>query len=339
MRFSILIPVFNVEKYLAQCLESVLMQDYSDFEVILVNDGSTDQSPLICKNFAERDNRIRYYNKKNEGLLLTRRFSIRHASGEYILFLDSDDFWEPGILSSLNREIVSSHADLICYRYRKVTDDGKFISDDIGVFPDRSFFNRESKEAFLIEFVRSSRLNVLWAKCVRHSIIDEDADYSLFEDKKGEDLLQSIALIRNADTILYLDDVFVNYRQTPLGRARTFKMKYLDDYEIVKTHIYSNLVEMKVSDTIINAFYIRYIESLIDYVESIVAVTMDLREFKEYIKKIENFPLYKKVSVIIQPDTVKSSCKADYINIKKHRYLFVYLYHKTRILIKNIISH
>ena len=197
MRFSVLIPVYNVEKYLDQCLKSVLTQDFTDFEVILVNDGSTDQSPVICKSIAESDSRVKFYDKENEGLLLTRRFSIKQASGEYILFLDSDDFWEQGVLTKLNQEIEAYHVDMICYRFRIITDAGKHIKDDIGVFPDRSFFDKDNKEVFLKEFVRSSRLNNMWIKCVRSSIVDREADYSAFGDKKAKicyNLLHSLKM-------------------------------------------------------------------------------------------------------------------------------------------------
>ena len=339
MRFSILIPVYNVERYVEQCLQSVLGQDYTDFEVIIVNDGSTDESPAICKKIAEKDSRIKYYDKKNEGLLLTRRFSINKATGEYVLFLDSDDYWEPGILSKLDKEIKKSHADMICYRFKLVTDDGDFLYDDKGVFPDRSFFTTDNKEDFIREFIRSPRLNVIWSKCVRNEIIDKDADYSAFEDKKGEDLLQSVALIRNAQTILYLDDTFVNYRQTPSGRARNFKLKYIYDYNIVKEHIRTNLIDMKVSDSIMNSFYIRYIEGIVGYLGAVAAVSNNLNDFTETCRHIENFSLYQTSSDIVSSDDIAHSFRNNYINLKKHRYFMIYVYFKTKKAIKKIMVH
>ena len=339
MRFSILIPVYNVEKYLEECLESVLSQDYSDFEVILVNDGSTDQSPAICRKYAEKDVRIKYYDKKNEGLLLTRRFSIRKASGEYILFLDSDDYWESGILSKIDREIKNSQADLICYRFRRVSDDGEYLGDDTGIFPDNSTFTKENKEEFIAEFVRSPRLNPLWSKCAKYSIVDKDTDYTAFGDKKGEDLLQSIALIRNADSIRYLDTVFVNYRQSPTGRARNFKIKYLDDYEVVKKHIHSNLVDMKVSDSVMRIFYTRYIEGIVSYIKAIIAISKNLEEFIDKCRHIESFSLYKEASEIVSPKDVNHSCQNLYYNFREHRYSLIYFYNRARIQIKKIIIH
>lgn len=330
MRFSVLIPVYNVEKYLEQCIRSVLTQDFSDFEVILVNDGSTDQSPIICKHFAEIDSRIKYYDKKNEGLLLTRRFSIKRASGEYIVFLDSDDYWEPGILSTLNKEIETCHADLICYRYQIITDEGKIVCKDNGVFPDRSFFNQENKESFLKEFIGSSRLNVLWSKCVRSEIVDKDADYSSFGDKKGEDLLQSIALIRNAETILYLDDVFVNYRMSPSGRGRNFKIKYLYDFNAVKEHVYTNLFSMNVSDSIMDTFLRRYMESLVSFIELTAINVKGYHSFKKVCKNVEGFSLYKKFCEISPPIEIIDFRRYQYINLRKHRYIILYLFYKVK---------
>lgn len=79
----------------------MLAQHYHDYEIILTNDGSTDGSPAICEAYAAKDARIRYYSKQNEGLLLTRRYAIRLAKGEYVLFLDSDDYWAPNLLETV----------------------------------------------------------------------------------------------------------------------------------------------------------------------------------------------------------------------------------------------
>lgn len=90
---SVIIPVYNVEKYLAQCIESVLRQNYRWFEILLINDGSTDSSQSICEAFAAKDSRIKVLNKPNEGLSSARNYGLKHAIGEYVIFLDSDDYW------------------------------------------------------------------------------------------------------------------------------------------------------------------------------------------------------------------------------------------------------
>lgn len=90
---SIIIPVYNVEKYLKECVKSVLMQSIKDFEILLIDDGSKDSSGKLCDEIASTDSRIRVYHKPNGGLSSARNYGIDRALGEYIIFLDSDDFW------------------------------------------------------------------------------------------------------------------------------------------------------------------------------------------------------------------------------------------------------
>ncbi len=101
--FSIVIPVFNKEKFVAKTVESVLNQTFSDYEIIVINDGSTDASENIIQQF--NDNRIRYFSKKNEGVAVARNFGIEKASADFICFLDADDYWFPRFLETMNQYI------------------------------------------------------------------------------------------------------------------------------------------------------------------------------------------------------------------------------------------
>jgi glycosyltransferase involved in cell wall biosynthesis len=104
---SIIIPVYKVEKYLCKCIESVIQQNYANIEIILVDDGSPDKCPQICDEYAFRDDRIRVIHKTNGGLSDARNYGTRAAKGDYLMFLDSDDYWEgenclQNIIESLN---------------------------------------------------------------------------------------------------------------------------------------------------------------------------------------------------------------------------------------------
>ena len=104
--FSIIIPIYNTEKYLNRCLASIRSQLFTDYEVILVDDGSTDSSPAICQNYAAKDNRYRYVRKENGGAFHARRFGADFALGNYVLFMDADDFYtREDALSILHREL------------------------------------------------------------------------------------------------------------------------------------------------------------------------------------------------------------------------------------------
>ena len=93
-KVSVIVPVFNVEKYLRQCLDSILQQTYQNLEIIIINDGSTDGSDAICREYAGKDSRISYFAKENTGISDTRNVGIRQATGEYVTFVDSDDWVE-----------------------------------------------------------------------------------------------------------------------------------------------------------------------------------------------------------------------------------------------------
>lgn len=114
---SVVIPVYNVAPFLRECLESVKNQTFTDFEAILINDGSTDDSLKICQEFVATDTRFRFFSQKNKGLGPTRNKGIYLSKGDYLTFLDSDDWWEPDMLATLYRTLTRQNADISCCGY------------------------------------------------------------------------------------------------------------------------------------------------------------------------------------------------------------------------------
>ena len=122
-RFSVIIPVYNVEQYLEECVESVLCQTFCHFELILVDDGSKDSSGAICDRLAETDPRIRVIHQENQGLSGARNTGIQAATGDYLMFLDSDDWWESNdCLQRIAARLDNSHADVLSFNYKKCFD-------------------------------------------------------------------------------------------------------------------------------------------------------------------------------------------------------------------------
>ena len=117
-KISIIVPVYNVEKFLAECLDSILSQSFGDFEVLLVNDASEDGSREICERYAKQDARIRILeNEKNLGLSLTRNHGLREAKGDYITFVDSDDLIDSNYLMKLFYVAEQEHAEVVSMGY------------------------------------------------------------------------------------------------------------------------------------------------------------------------------------------------------------------------------
>ena len=123
---SVVIPVYNIEGYLGKCLDSILAQTFPDYEVIVVNDGSTDRTPQVCDEYAAKDARIRIIHKENEGVSVARNTGIEVASGEYFLFFDGDDFMEPYTMEELYKVAKEQQVDTVVYGYHlknKITQD------------------------------------------------------------------------------------------------------------------------------------------------------------------------------------------------------------------------
>lgn len=120
LKISVIIPVYNVEKYIHQCVDSVLCQTYKNIEVILADDGSTDNCPLICDEYAEKDGRVKVIHKQNGGLSSARNAGMKIMTGDYALFLDSDDYWvEKVFLDNIVKEKLSSACDVVIFGYTK----------------------------------------------------------------------------------------------------------------------------------------------------------------------------------------------------------------------------
>ena len=126
MKISVIIPVYNTEKYLKECVESVLAQTYHNLEILLINDGATDSSPQICESYAKQDARIKLIHKENGGLSDTRNMGIKQCSGDYVLFLDSDDYWDdPKMVEKLADQMQQYPVDILNFRYKKYMEDTK----------------------------------------------------------------------------------------------------------------------------------------------------------------------------------------------------------------------
>ena len=125
---SVIVPVYNVEKYLRQCLDSVLAQTYRELEIILVDDGSTDGSGAICDEYATRDSRIKVVHQQNGGLSSARNAGLDLATGEYVAFVDSDDYIHETMLELLYQALVENNADTVICNFERVDEKGDVIS-------------------------------------------------------------------------------------------------------------------------------------------------------------------------------------------------------------------
>jgi len=210
IRFSVHIPVYNVEKYLAECVDSVLNQTFSNFEIILVDDGSTDGSSEICDSFT--DPRVRVFHNENHGVLYTRYFSVMQARGEYSVFIDSDDYVDLDFLENVDRIIEKEKCDIVAFSYKRVFEN-RF---DYPVYPwkeDITFEGNRLAE-FEKEQIFNPQMNSLCSKVILTSLLQNDkTGFEKLKARTGEDLLASLYPVFNSNKIVFVNEHWYNYRQ------------------------------------------------------------------------------------------------------------------------------
>ena len=211
--FSIISPVFNTAPYLESFLDSVLSQSFSDFELILVDDGSTDGSREICARRQKDDLRVRVFSQKNAGAGPARNAGISLAKGTYILFFDSDDWIEPDSLKTLHRELTNSPVDLLIYGSREFrynereTLVGSF--DCPPIMKDLS--SKEACRASFCELLFSSAINVPWNKVFRRDLICENG--IIFPDtRRAQDAFFNMEYYRHIHTLRTIPALLYCYR-------------------------------------------------------------------------------------------------------------------------------
>ena len=191
VKFSIIVPVFNCESYLDRCISSVVEQTYTNWELILVNDGSTDASGALCDAFHNNyPDKVRVMHQENAGVLYARRAGMAMASGEYLCFLDSDDYWDRDLLERVDAQQRITDADIIVFGYRMINE-LQVIGQVHRV--SESTFCVKPDFSFVYDQILGGLISSVWSAVVRSSLRDMERDYSPYKGVfKGEDLYRTL---------------------------------------------------------------------------------------------------------------------------------------------------
>ena len=224
IKFSVIIPVYNAEKYIEACIESVLNQSYQNFELILVNDGSSDNSGDICSRYADKITNVFAYHKENSGVIHTRRYALERAIGDYCVFVDADDSLKKDTLQILHDTIRKYECDCVIYGYDRVQN---------GTIVNKSQEETETcitdKRMLYRKCFFSSEYNQLCRKAVKRSVFKRVDYSSYYHISRGEDLLQSIDVLENSTSVVFIKDRLYNYTLNP--NSITEAVKY-ESYEL-----------------------------------------------------------------------------------------------------------
>lgn len=210
---SIIVPMYNSECYLKECLSSVLKQTYHDFELLLVDDGSVDSTCAICNEFMERDMRIHLYIQKHGGVSAARNAALDAAQGEYIFFMDSDDVIIPVTLEVLLDQILLQEADMALCQYKEV--EKSFFDDNMLVISNRKWLRFDSHEV-IDQFSQNNRIfGGIGGKLIRRNVIGN----LRFDERLilGEDTLFLYELVCKGISAVYISDDMYCYRKNGTG--------------------------------------------------------------------------------------------------------------------------
>jgi glycosyltransferase involved in cell wall biosynthesis len=308
MKLSIIVPVYNVAPYLRKCVDSLLAQDISDYEIILVDDGSPDECPQICDEYSTKYSNIKVVHQVNAGLSAARNSGVSIAEGDYILFVDSDDYLQPNTLGTLLEQAEGDDLDVLRFRYQNVRESGEVFVPHEGMKRDYNNYSSEPTDG--LTFLNDR----MWVQCyvvqflVRREIVlqEQFTPGIYFEDTDWTPrMLLRTKRVASTDLVVYnylWREGSITLSQKDINKMR----KQLDDKLALlgKLNTLGNCVtNRKWFDGMISGLVINVVGIIAQYFYS---------ERKDYIKQIKSFGVLPLKNINVAPRAVK---KLKLINI------------------------
>ena len=238
IKISVVIPVYNGEKFIKKCLKSVLTQTYKNTEIVIVNDGSKDNSLEICNRIASTDSRVKVISQPNGGSAKARRVGISHATGDYVTFVDVDDFYcRQDAIEIMSGYIEKYHTDVVQYDFERKLHYVKKVNRHVQSVnvADREEFMTNHFPSLLGSYYEGSLLSAsLYDKIYKRELFDKalsaDNTKHIF---MGDDVYLNLHILENAASVCFIPEVLYTYQATVGGTSR-FNARYMEDYQVVK---------------------------------------------------------------------------------------------------------
>ncbi len=283
---SVIIPVYNVEKYLDRCIESVINQTYKNIEIILVNDGSIDNSPEICDLWSKKDSRIKVVHKENSGAGIARNTGIEYASGDYVLFVDSDDYINKNTVEKCYHIAKKDKSEIVMYGRTDVDSAGNKKIKPV-LTSDYVFKNKEVTDVILPGlFTNEKGFGVgVCGKLIDLNIIrDFEIKFRSEREILSEDALFIIELFSHISSVSILSENYYYYFQNDNSFSRTFKK----DFQIMNDRFLENAVEkcseFNYSEKTFNHLKARYLIYCLSGMKQLTASDLPLAEKKKLFR-------------------------------------------------------
>lgn len=297
---SIIVPIYNTEKYLGQCLDSIINQSYTNFEVLLVNDGSTDSSGIICQEYVENDSRFRYFEKDNGGVASARNLGLERSSGAYITFIDSDDWVEQNYLEVLYTALKENDTDVAISTYKRFAQDGVFYlrsyskeNDEflnIGKRNRNSFLEILPKLGELDHSFYSISSKLIKRKIIGNLLFDEQVSYA-------EDLNFFFHLYLGVESVVFVRDYTYVYRTHDASTSQNVnELQALQELEIFKK-MFQQIDRMGLP----TFHYFKRMENVVTYRIFGFPTSKAIREYESFVSEIRERVTYPQplISLIV----------------------------------------
>ncbi len=228
-KVSIILPVYNVEKYIDKCVGSLLNQSFDDFEVLIINDGSTDSSAEACNRWAERDSKVKVFHQQNAGVAAARNQGLANARGEFVFFADPDDWIESNLLEDCYSLATKYKTDIVLFGFfKEQLRNGNEITTKIQP-PELYMLSKTQIRQDLVQYLTVANGFSVWTKFIKKSLITEH-NLSFPAMRRGQDMAFSLELYANAHSIVATPNCYYHYN------AFSETNKY--DPDIISNHIY-----------------------------------------------------------------------------------------------------
>lgn len=310
-KISVIVPVYNVEKYLNKCLESLVNQSYNDIEIIVINDGSTDNSQEIIVEYAQKyPEKIKYFEKQNGGLSDARNFGLKKASGDYICFVDSDDYLDKNLFKDL-QEYINLDNDMIKYKMIKVDEKYREIEKIEGPI----FEPKSGEEAFNILYGTDIMLQPAWLYLYKRKFLEEnnfDFPIGMYHEDFARTVLIMLKAKKIVSTNIYGYYYFQSSDSITRGNDKNKKLKRAMDMLKHYDYMEEKIKDYEISKETKENVKIYYTNNIILKIEE-----LDEKSQKEYINEIKKRKMLKN----IKARNMKQLLKKIILNINIKWYL------------------
>lgn len=301
---SIIIPVYNVEQYVRECLDSIINQTYKELEIIIINNGSTDFSGAICEEYVNKDNRICYILQENSGVSVARNTGLDNAKGKYVCFCDSDDTYELDYVETMIQTMRDKQADFVICGFNQIVAGEKRKCSNI---ENSQFINQE----VLIEniFLKNNIGGFVWNKLFKKELLDGvcfDENYQICEDT--DFVLQ---YVNNCTRIYVMKQALYNYRDRQGSAVNSIDNLYDKDFRLKYAVVYKTLLKLDTlsevsKEYIRSGIYMLSVSCLCDYKikdgtneEIIKQLKNDIRKYQTVFFKCSKVGVQKKIVVVL----------------------------------------